>query len=70
MPNENADNKAILYAVREIQNDLTLQTAKPLNLNLMFIVVVSQPASGYHTTQAEPHRNTNTHRTRAIQHMK
>ena len=25
---------------------------------------------GYHTTPAEPHRNTNTHRTRAIQHMK
>jgi hypothetical protein len=29
-----------------------------------------KPASGYHTTPAEPHRNTNTHRTRAIQHMK
>jgi len=26
--------------------------------------------SGYHTTPAEPHRNTNTHRTRAIQPMK
>jgi len=25
---------------------------------------------GYHTTPAEPHRNTNTHRTRAIQPMK
>jgi tRNA(Arg) A34 adenosine deaminase TadA len=25
---------------------------------------------GYHTTPTEPHRNTNTHRTRAIQHMK
>ena len=31
---------------------------------------VLQPPSGYHTTPAEPHRNTNTHRTRAIQHMK
>jgi len=26
-----------------------------------------QPASGYHTTPAKPQRNTNTHRTRAIQ---
>jgi len=25
-----------------------------------------QPASGYHTTPAKPHRNTNTHRTRTI----
>jgi len=31
---------------------------------------VFQSASGYHTTPAEPHRNTNTHRTRAIQPMK
>jgi len=31
---------------------------------------VLQPASGYHTTPAKPQRNTNTHRTRAIQHMK
>jgi hypothetical protein len=29
-----------------------------------------EAASGYHTTPAELHRNTNTHRTRAIQHMK
>jgi hypothetical protein len=29
-----------------------------------------QPASGYHTTPTKPHRNTNTHRTRAIQPMK
>jgi len=29
-----------------------------------------KPASGYHTTPAKPHRNTNTHRTRAIQPMK
>jgi len=29
-----------------------------------------QPASGYHTTPAKPHRNTKTHRTRAIQPMK
>ena len=29
-----------------------------------------QPASGYHTTPAKPQRNTNTHRTRAIQLMK
>jgi len=27
-------------------------------------------ASGYHTTPAKPQRNTNTHRTRAIQPMK
>ena len=32
--------------------------------------VVLQPASGYHTTPAKPHRNTNTHRTRAVQPMK
>ena len=28
------------------------------------------PAYGYHTTTAKPQRNTNTHRTRAIQPMK
>jgi len=31
---------------------------------------VFQPTYGYHTTQAKPQRNTNTHRTRAIQPMK
>jgi len=31
---------------------------------------VLQPAYGYHTTTAKPQRNTNTHRTRAIQPMK
>jgi len=31
---------------------------------------VLQPASGYHNTPAKPQRNTNTHRTRAIQPMK
>ena len=31
---------------------------------------VPQPAYGYHTTTAKPQRNTNTHRTRAIQPMK
>ena len=31
--------------------------------------LVSQPAYGYHTTTAKPQRNTNTHRTRAIQSM-
>jgi len=45
-------------------------------VNLMFIgpciifIVVLQPASRYHTTPAKPQRNTNTHRTRAIQPMK
>jgi len=29
-----------------------------------------RPAYGYHTTPAKPQRNTNTHRTRAIQPMK
>jgi len=33
-------------------------------------VVVLQPAYGYHTTPAKPQRNTDTHRTRAIQPMK
>ena len=32
--------------------------------------ITLKPASGYHPTPAEPHRNTNTHRTRAIQPMK
>jgi len=32
--------------------------------------LVLQPASRYHTTPAKPQRNTNTHRTRAIQPMK
>jgi len=32
--------------------------------------LVLQPAYGYHTTPAKPHRNTNTHRTRAIKPMK
>ena len=31
---------------------------------------VPQPAYGYHTITAKPQRNTNTHRTRAIQPMK
>ena len=31
--------------------------------------LVPQPAYGYHTTTAIPQRNTNTHRTRAIQPM-
>ena len=31
--------------------------------------LVPQPAYGYHTTTAKPQRNTNTHRTRAIQPM-
>ena len=33
-------------------------------------VTVLQPAYGYHTTPAKPHRNTNTLRTRAIQPKK
>jgi len=32
--------------------------------------LVLQPASRYHTTPAKPQRNTNKHRTRAIQPMK
>jgi len=32
--------------------------------------LVLQPAYGHHTTPAKPQRNTNTHRTRAIQPMK
>jgi len=34
------------------------------------VVFRLQPASGYHTTPTKPQRNTNTHRTRAIQPMK
>jgi len=34
------------------------------------VSVVPQPAYEYHTTPAKPQRNTNTHRTRAIQPMK
>ena len=36
----------------------------------MQVEAVPQPAYGYHTTPAKPQRNTNTHRTTAIQHMK
>jgi hypothetical protein len=36
----------------------------------MQVEAMFQPASGYHTTPAKPHRNTNTRRTRAIQPMK
>ena len=32
--------------------------------------LVLQPAYGYHTTPVKPQRNTNTHRTMAIQPMK
>ena len=32
--------------------------------------LVPQPAYGYHTTTAKPQRNTNAHRTRAIQPIK
>ena len=34
------------------------------------VSLVLQPVSGYHTTAAKPQSNTNTHHTRAIQHMK
>jgi len=34
------------------------------------VALVPLPAYGYHTTTAKPQRNTNTHRTRAIQRMK
>ena len=37
---------------------------------VQMIIGVPQPAYGYHTTPAKPQRNTNTHRTRAIQPMK
>ena len=35
-----------------------------------WLALVLQPAYGYHTTPANPQRNTNTHRTRLIQPMK
>ena len=38
MPNENTDSRGILYAVREIQNDISLQTAKPLNLFSLYLL--------------------------------
>ena len=41
-----------------------------VGVTVWFSASVLQPASGYHTTPAEPHRDTNTHRTRAIQPMK
>ena len=43
---------------------LTFETCWSVNSEI--IKQVLQPASGYHTTPVEPHRNTNTHRTRAI----
>jgi hypothetical protein len=36
MPTENTDCRVILYVVREIQDDLNLKTAKPLNLFFLF----------------------------------
>jgi hypothetical protein len=36
----------------------------------MYEPLVLQPVSGYHTTPAKPQRNTNMHRTRAIQPIK
>jgi len=41
-----------------------------LNMFRMLIQALPQPAYGHHTTTAKPQRNTNTHRTRAIQPMK
>ena len=39
-------------------------------ISLFNAQLVPRPAYGYHTTTAKPQRNTNTHRTRAIQPMK
>jgi len=41
-----------------------------MSLALLFNYLVPQPAYGYHTITAKPQRNTNTHRTRAMQPMK
>jgi len=42
----------------------------PSGIRMQAEALVPQPAYGYHTTTAKPQRNTNTHRTRAIQPMK
>ena len=36
----------------------------------VLVLLVPEPATGYHTTTAKPQSNTNTHRTRAIQPTK
>ena len=45
-------------------------TSFPLSNIRMQAEALLQSASGYHTTPAKPQRNTNTHRTRAMQPMK
>ena len=40
------------------------------DIRMQVEALVPQPAYAYHTTTAKPQRNTNTHRTRAIQPMK
>jgi len=60
----------------ELFHGLYYSTSMCVGVTLLFGLggVVSgcrlQSASGYHTTPAKPQRNTNTHRTRAIQPMK
>ena len=39
-------------------------------IRMQYEALVPQPAYGYHTATTKPQRNTNTHRTRAIQPMK
>ena len=54
---------ALVQCVLVLRCDLAVVVWYPYAL-------VPQPAYGYHTTTAKPQRNTNTHRTRAIQPMK
>ena len=62
-------NDDLVRKVRERVRDYRRFTISDLSLHFPQISRL-QPASGYHTTAAKPHRNTNTHRTRAIQPMK
>jgi len=59
----------VLYVEIRVRNHLRSAKNSAIR-DIMQAEAVHQPAYGYHTTPAKPPRNTNTHRTRAIQPMK
>ena len=56
--------------IKRDQIDVTCLIISLFNASMQAEALVPQPAYGYHTTTAKPQRNTNTHRTKAIQLMK
>jgi len=54
----------------ELFHGLYCSVSMCVGVTLWWCGIRLKPASGYHTTPAKPQRNTNTHRTRAIQPMK